>query len=61
MTRTPVKPVDLAAAVATALNGTLVQGGTLSAVANGTSEVKVKVHSDQTGTRAWTDFTIRIH
>lgn len=59
MTRTPVQPADLIPAIVTALNGTTVNGGTISAKANGQS-VAITVHSDAVNTYAKT-FDLFLH
>lgn len=60
MPRTLVTPPDLVPLVAAALNGVTVQGGVLSAVANG-SEVKVKAHSDTSAPTFASQWTVTVH
>lgn len=45
MTHTPVKPKDIVALIVTALNGTTINGGTATAVAQNDSVI-VNVHTD---------------
>lgn len=60
MARTLVAPADLVPLIVTALNGVTVQGGVLTAVANG-NEVKVKAHTDTSSPTYASQWSVIVH